>query len=212
MSKGNLFYDSLQYLLTLNKEEPFVYINENISYLGFRALLQNGDILYQGLGEYNRYQMKEESPVFLSGSYILTDQGNVYYLKTDIDGDSDIMNIDLKCVYNGGDIAVINASETAARCLGLRKNGRVISWSDIAPLEVTDWKNVIAIEQGFNYAVGLTAKGKVLYVDYSASSTEAVTKVLVSWTEVVQIATYSDTIVGLRQDGSCLFLDIAAYK
>lgn len=196
--------------LTLNKELPFVYINGNISYLGFRALLQNGDILYQGLGKYNHYQMKEESPIFLSGSYILTALGNVYYLKTDTEDDS--MNVDLKQVYDDEDIVVINASETSDRCLGLRKNGRVVSWSDIAPLKVTNWKNVIAIEQGFDYAVGLTAKGRILYVDYNENSTKAVTEALKAWTDIIQIAAYSDTIVGLKQDGSCLFLDITAYK
>lgn len=198
--------------LILNKDEPFAWINQSLEYLDFRALLRNGDILYQGLGEYDRYQMDEETPIFLSGSYIMTSQGNVYYLKIDTDGYSGIMNTDLKCVYDGKDIVTISASETAARCLGLRENGTVISFSDIAPLEVTDWKNVIAIQQGFNYAVGLTAKGSVLYVDYNASSTEEVTKALESWTDIVQMAAYSDIIVGLKRDGSCLFLDISVYK
>lgn len=195
--------------LILNKEEPFALINQSLEYLDFRALLRNGDILYQGLGEYDRYQIDEEPPIFLSGSYILTSQGNVYYLKIDTDGYSGIMNTDLKCVYDGKDIVTISASETASRCLGLRENGTVISLSDIAPLDVTDWKNIIAIQQGFNYAVGLTAKGSVLYVDYNTSSTEEVTKALDLWTDIVQMAAYSDTIVGLKQDGSCLFLDIS---
>lgn len=197
---------------TLNKEEPFACINQNLEYLGFRALLKNGDILYQELDEYGRYHMDEETPIVLSGSYILTSKGNVYYLEIEADGSTGNMSTDLRCVYDRKDIVMISASESAARCLGLRKNGTVISWSDIAPLEVTDWKDVIAIQQGFNYAVGLTAKGSVLYVDYNASSTEEVSKELDLWTDIVQIAAYFDTIVGLKRDGSCLILDISAYK
>lgn len=209
-SAYNLYMASMA--LKLNEEEPFVNINQNIEYLGFRALLQNGDILYQGAGKYERYQLEEAPPIFLSGSYILTAQGNVYYLKEDLDGDSGIVSTDLKCVYDGGDIVAISASETAARCLGLRENGKVISWSDIGTLEVTGWKNVVAIAQGFNYAVGLTNKGSMLYVDYNSSSTEAVSKALKQWTDVVQIAVYSDTITGLKQDDSCFFLNLSEYK
>lgn len=198
--------------LKLNMEEPFEWINQSIEYSGFCALLQNGGILYQRLGEYDRCQMENETPIFLSGSYILTSQGNVYYLETDTDGYTGIMSADLKCVYDGEDIVAISASESAARCLGLRENGTVVSWSDIAPLKVTDWKNVIAIQQGFNYAVGLTAKGKVLYADYNAGSTEEVAEALDLWTDIVSIAAYSDTIAGLKKDGSCLLLDISEYK
>jgi len=201
-----------QKALTLNKEEPFVRINQNLEYLGFRALLRNGDILYQRLGEYERYKMDKETPIFLSGTYILTSQGNVYYLDIDTDDSTGAMSTNLKCVYDGKDILTISASESAARCLGLRKNGTVISWSDIAPLKVTDWKNVIAIQQGFDYAVGLTSEGRVLYTDYNESNTEKVTKALDLWTDIVQIAAYSDTIAGLKQDGSCLFCNLWEYK
>ena len=198
--------------LIINKDESFAWINQSLEYLGFRALLRNGDILYQGTGEYERFQMDDETPICLSGSYILTSQGNVYYLGTDTDGYSGIMSTDLRCVYDGKDIVAISAGESTARCLGLRKNGTVISWSDLGPLEVSDWKNVIAIQQGFNYALGLTATGKVLYVDYNAGSTEKIAEELDSWTDIVQIAAYSDTIAGLKRDGSCLLLDISAYK
>jgi len=198
--------------LKVNKEEAFAWINQSLEYLGFMALLRNGDILYQGPGEFERYRMDKGAPIFLSGSYILTSQGNVYYLEIGTDDSNGTMSINMICVYDGKDIVTISASESAARCLGLRKDGTVISWSDIAPLKVMDWKNVIAIQQGFDYAVGLTAKGRVLFVDYNTSTTEKVTKALEMWTDVVQIASYSDTIVGFKRDGSCLFLNIGEYR
>ena len=121
--------------------------------------------------KYERFIMEEETPVFISDWFVLTDGGNVYYLDTASDGISGIVKADLQCIYSGGDIIAINAM--AARCLGLLENGSVISLGGNNPLDVTGWKDIIAIEQGFNYAVGLTDKGKVLYVDYSTSSTEA---------------------------------------
>lgn len=199
-------------VLELNKEEPFVCINQNLDLVNFRALLQSGDIIYQASDKYERYQMAEETPVFLSGSYILTAEGNVYYLHTDTDGSSGIVKVNLKCEYDCGDIVAISASETAARCLLLRKNGKVISLSDIEPLKVSNWENLVSIEQGFNYAVGLTDKGEVLYVDYNTNSTEAVAKKLKTWTDVIQIASYSDTIVGRKNDGSCYILNLSDFK
>lgn len=209
-SAYNLYMANLA--LKLNDKEPFININQSIEYLGFRALLQNGDILYQGAGRYERYQMEKETPIFLSGSYILTAQGNVYCLNVNLEDDSSIVSTDLKCVYDGGDIVAISASETAARCLGLRRNGKVISWSDIGSLDVTGWRNVVAISQGFNYAVGLDNQGRMFYVDYNSISTEAVSKALKQWIDVAQIAVYSDTITGLKQDDSCVFLNISDYQ
>lgn len=198
--------------LKYSHEEPFVYINQSIEYLNFRALLQNEDILYQAEDQYDYFKMEEDIPMFLSGSFILTEQGNVYYLKTESDGYRGVMSTDLECVYDGGDIIAISASETAARCLGLRKNGKVISWSDVGPLEVTGWKNVIAIEQGFNYAVGLTDRGSVLYADYNSNNTKAVTEILEQWTDVTRIASNYDIITGLKKDDSCYFLNLSEYR
>lgn len=156
--------------LELDEEEPIICISESLNSSSFRMLLENGDILYQD-EKYERFIMEEETPVFISDWFVLTDGGNVYYLDTASDGISGIVKADLQCIYSGGDIIAINAM--AARCLGLLENGSVISLGGNNPLDVTGWKDIIAIEQGFNYAVGLTDKGKVLYVDYSTSSTEA---------------------------------------
>lgn len=70
----------------------------------------------------------------------------------------------LKCVYDGGDIIEIDANNNAGHCLGLTLDHHVVSlqFSGRA-LEVSDWNHIVSIEQEFNYAVGLTDKGKVLY-------------------------------------------------
>ncbi len=198
--------------LELNDEEPFVSINNNLDYLSFRALLKNGEILYEDGDNYERLQM-EETPIFLSGSYILTEQGNVYYLDTESKGNSHVVIPKLTSVYEGGDMVVINACPTNGRCLGLRRNGTVISFlvSEYnKPLETGEWKHMVAIQQGFYFAVGLTDKGKVLYVDHDKNKTEAINKELKKWINIVDIAVSpSETIVGLREDGTCLLLNIA---
>ncbi len=198
-------------VLELNEEEAFVSINQNLEYLSFRALLHNGEILYEDGDNYERLQM-EETPILLSGSYILTEQGNVYYLDTESKGNSDSVVPKLTCVYKGGDMVVINACPTNGRCLGLRKNGTVVSFlvSEYnKPLETGEWKHIVAIQQGFYFAVGLTDKGNVLYVDYDKDKMEAINKELKKWTNIVEIAAPYETIVGLREDGTCLFLNIA---
>lgn len=199
--------------LELNEEEAFVSINDNIEYLSFRALLQNGEILYEDGDNYERLLM-EEAPILLSGSYVLTEQGNVYYLDTESKGNSDIVVPKLTCVYEGGDMVIINACPTNARCLGLRRNGTVISFlvSEYnKPLETGEWKHIVAIQQGFYFAVGLTDKGNVLYVDNDKNKTEAINKELKKWTNIVEIAAPYETIVGLRKDGTCLSLNIAEF-
>ena len=170
--------------------------------------MQNGEILYADGDDFAKYQM-EETSVYLSGSYILTEQGNVYYLDT--------VEPKLKCVYEGGDMATINVHPTNdGRCLGLRRNGTVVSLSVSdydGSLEVGEWKHIVAIQQGFYYAVGLTNKGKALYVDDNKNKTEAVNKELKKWTDIVDIAvSSSETIVGLKEDGTCFLLNISELK
>lgn len=60
----------------LNEELPFACINKNPESLDFRALLQSGEILYQTGDTYEILQIQEE-PVWLSGSYVLTQKGNI---------------------------------------------------------------------------------------------------------------------------------------
>lgn len=196
--------------LTLSKEVPFACINGSIE-INFRALLQDGDILYQGYDGYERYRMEEETPVFLSGSYILTDQGNVYELKIKLD--NGIRDINLECRYDGGDMASISALGITGRCLGLRKNGTVVSWDSRHGrlLDVGDWKNVVAVQQDVDYGVGLTAKGTILYEDYGLNRSEEIVKELETWTDIVQITVGYDLIVGLKEDGSCCYLDVKAF-
>lgn len=195
--------------LEINKEERFLCINKNIEYLGFRVLLESGEILYQGLEDYERYHMQEETPVQLSGEFILTEEGNVYYLQ--IDAASAYTK--LEKVYDGGDVVAISASETAARCIGIKENGKAESWwINQDSLAVEDWEEAVAVCQGFYYAVALDGQGQVYYIDQNEEVTTSVSEALSTWSDIVEIAVLFETIVGMKADGSCLFLNIADYK
>lgn len=64
------------------------------------------------------------------------------------------------------------------------------------------------IEQGFNFAVGLTEDGRVLFAGGDTSSSEAAEKALSTWKDMIQIAVYYDTIAGLTKNGECVFINL----
>ena len=196
--------------LEINETEHFACVNQEPIRLYFRALLQSGEILFQSGDEYTHLQL-EELPVSLSGAYILTDAGNIWFMR-----DEDVS--ELKCVYSGGDIIEIDANNNAGRCLALTRDHHVVSLQfHGSALEVSDWNHIISIEQEFNYAVGLTDKGEVLYAavghaNESIKNTEAlVIGTLSEWSNVIQIAANGADIIGLKQDGSCYILDLDDY-
>lgn len=113
--------------LEYNKTEPFLGVNGNLEYLDFMALLKSGELLCEDEDDFRRVSLPVETPAALSGSYVLTESGNVYYMHDGIEN-----------VYDGGDIAAISSSETAARCAGLKENGEaVLWWMDIEAPDVS---------------------------------------------------------------------------
>lgn len=189
-------------VLELNETEPFLAVNQNIEYLNFKALLESGELICEtNSGGFRYYTLPEEKPIELSGDFILTENGNVYYLY----GDAEIL-------YDGGDIAAISACETASRCIGLKENGQAVSWwMDLEAPDVSGWKNIVAVKQGFYFAVGLDANGKVYFATDDAELEKNVTAELSQWSDVTEIAVLFETIAGMKEDGSCLFLDVANY-
>lgn len=198
--------DMIDEILEINENSSFVDVNKNFDYIDIRALLENGDILYQTQGEYKCYTFPDENPVRLSGDFVLTKEGNVYYLCTDMS------YVDLKMVYAGGDVVMISASETSTCCIGLKKDGSVESWSIQQPsLEVNAWRNIVSVCQGFNYAIALDSNGRVYFESQDAKQVNGISEVLNAWRNVVEIAAYFDVIVGMQEDGTCLFLNITDY-
>lgn len=199
--------EMIEEILEINENSSFVDVNKNLDYIDIRALLENGDILYQTQGEYKRYTFLDENPVSLSGDFVLTKEGNVYYLCTDM------TYVDLEMVYAGRDVVMISASETSTCCVGLKKDGSVESWNiQQPPLEVNDWSSIVSACQGFNYAIALDSDGRVYFESMDVKWTNSISEVLNSWRNVVEIAAYFDVIVGMQEDGTCLFLNITDYE
>ncbi len=199
--------------LEINGEQPFIMVNGSVM-SNFRALTEDNRILYQRSDEYDYYKM-DEKVAQLSGDYILTEDGNVYLLKvTEQDAyDKTTGNIvrnyipELKRVHSNGEIVYINAADTANRCIGLTRKGTAkVFWEDLKAPEVSDWKKLKKVVQGFFFEVGLTQNGQVLLA-YEAQDTqkqaemEKLEKVLSDWKDMVDIEEYYGTIYGLDSDG-----------
>lgn len=190
--------------LEINQNKSFTSINQNVGYFGFRALLEDGTILYQKQDNYAEYKMEKDIPKYLSGNYILTEEGNVYYLKTETLDDNDVF--EMKCVYAKGDLIAIDAAETIDKCIGIRKNGKVILWSGTEIEPVIDWKNIVRVEQGFNFAIGLTARGEVKYEGCDKNNTQIINDELSLLPKMKDIAIYYDQIWGLTEDNRVMKL------
>ena len=166
------------------------------------ALLQSGELLCKDEDDFKRVSLPGEIPAALSGGYVLTEGGNVYCMYDGIEN-----------VYDGGDIAAISASETAARCAGLKENGEaVLWWMDIEAPDVSEWNNLAAVRHGFNFAAGLRSDGRIDYADNSGQSTAAIQEALSRWPDVADLIAAGQSIVGVTEDGDCLFLDVNDYQ
>lgn len=188
--------------LEYNKTEPFSGVNGNLEYLDFMALLQSGEMLCTDEDDFNRVSLPGETPAALSGGYVLTEGGNVYCMHDGIEN-----------VYDGGDIAAISASETAARCAGLKENGEaVLWWRDIEAPDVSEWNNLAAVRHGSNFAAGLRKDGRIDYADNSGQSAAAIQEALGRWPDVADLIAAGQSIVGVTEDGDCLFLDVNDYQ
>lgn len=192
--------------LEYNKTEPFLGVNGSLEYLDFMALLQSGELFCEEEDDFKRVSLPGETPAALSGSYVLTEDGNVYCMHEHMyDG--------MENVYDGGDIAAISASENAARCAGLKENGEaVLWWRDIEAPDVSEWNNLTAVRHGFNFAAGLKADGRICYADNGGQSAAAIQDTLDRWPDVADLMAASSLIVGVTEDGDCLFLDVNDYQ
>lgn len=200
-------FDMAHHLMELNSSTSLVGLSGDIA-LWPNALAEDGTIFLAvpALNHYERYTM-EDRPIELSDEFVLTEQGNVYQLQ--------IVNFDqpdLRCIYDGGDITSISAAYGTGQCLGLKKDGTVLSWNESGRKNfdipsVAEWTNVRSVKQGFHFAVGLTEKGEVLYAGCMGSN-EKIGSQLKAWGKIEAIAIYGMAVYGLKPDGSCVSMEI----
>lgn len=202
-------FDMAHQLMELNSSTSLVGLSGDIVHWP-SALAEDGTIFLPvpALNYYERYTMKER-PTELSDEFVLTEQGNVYSLAVKEFTAEPV----LRCIYDGGDITTISAAYGTGQCLGIAKDGTVLSWNESGRKNfdipsVAEWSNVRSAKQGFHFAVGLTEKGEVLYADNSEGNTEKIGGQLKAWGKIEAIAIYGMTVFGLKPDGSCVSMEV----
>lgn len=220
-------YTNLSYGITLhmgrkleelNEQYPFASIDRGFPQYDLIALLDDGTILFPVEDDYVEFQI-EEMPVELSGGFVLTQEGNVFYLKEQTvrlkqeDNTTDmIIQPGADCLYSEGDIAAIEGSWTTDECMGLKADGTAVSWSMMSnfdPLPVSDWTDIVAVKQGHHFAVGLTSRGEVLYASLSEDNQARMQAALSEWEDIVAITIYYMEVYGLKADGSVVSMEIS---
>lgn len=199
-------YDMAEQALSINEEQKFITANGHVL-SDFKALLSDGStIIYENIDKFENIVM-DEKVAMLSGNYILTVSGNVYSLSLN---DATVPFVpELELVYDGGDIAYIDAAETAPRCIGLTKDGKAMIWSEIASPDISDWDDLVKVVHGFNYAAGLTSKGKVLFIHYDEAKSAELEDSFKEWKDIIGIEAYFRSVYGVDKEGKVFVIDFS---
>lgn len=228
-SMGNLFYECdltipegpLSSQISIYMGQQLAELNQQYSFADISSdllstpcvLLENGIILFPIVDDYVEFQL-EETPAELAEDFVLTREGNIYYLKEPLIDDSPRqyeLQPTADLVYSAGDIVSISACYGTGQCLGLTDTGNVVSLSinkHFGSLPVSEWTDAVSVIQGFHFAVALTSQGNVLYADYDEGNTAEIQAAFSSWKNIVAIAIYGMEVYGLKADGSWVSMEI----
>lgn len=214
---GAFYSDMAQQLLNINKTTIFAGVSNAVTSDAI-VLLNDGTVLVQTVDGYQVCELEEKAAA-VSGSYILTEMGNLYFREEN--------SIVSQCIYGGQDLVSITTSAfDGLACIGLKEDGSVISFGKgwqrdpysgmleliWVELPVADWKDIAWVTQGNHFAVGLTKKGQLLYAgDFTEAVNEAVRKELSTWDQMIAVFAYNTTLYGLKADGSCVSIEIDLY-
>lgn len=161
-------------LLNISQNTPIRTLNTEPVSESCWALCEDGSMLINPGGEYIPFEIPNETIKDISAKFILTEEGNVYEISEDSWKPGEYS---CKQVSEDKFIA-IDACGSGTLCVGIRENHTVAMWSlpEWESLDLTEWKNVKEVAVGFNYCVGLTTNGKVLYAAYDKDMEMEVTK------------------------------------
>ena len=164
-------------------------------------------------------------PVFLSGIATCLIISNAYQRAIE---DYENLNYEKSnatfmalCGYKDSKERIVDISKEIAFCNDYiaridRKTKKVnIEWTEENTeytLDVSNWKNVVAIDGGYDvvvvlneskidyraYIVGLTEDGKVLF----SGNNQAIKKAVAKWDDIVDICAEDDFLIGLKKDGT----------
>ncbi len=179
------YHDLAKQALEINEKEPFVAVNGPIN-SDFRALLQDGSVIYYDFHEFKHYKPQEEIRK-LVGPFLLTASGNVYMLYMDNSSPlSSERKVICDLVYGGGNITDISGS--AKGFVGLTAEGKAVTWvsewwkEQHALPDLSDWENLKEVILGDSGLVaGLTVDGKVICRHVDENITQKLQTILKDW-------------------------------
>lgn len=189
-------------LLEISQNTPIRTLNSELLSANCYALCEDGSILMASGEEYIPFEIHNENIKDISGDFILTEEGNVYQMENEDFGQFSYKRV------SEDKFKAIAAFESAPRCVGIRENNTVVMWSDLEPLSLTDWKNVKEIAVGFNYCIGLTINGEVLYADYDKEREKDISKLL-RGIKAESITCCYESIAILKQDLIVEMIDLS---
>lgn len=189
-------------LLEISQNTPIRTLNSKLLSVNCYALCEDGSMLIASGGEYIPFEIQNETIKDISGDFILTEEGNVYQMENGDFGQFSYNRV------SEDEFTAIAACESAPRCVGIRENNTLVMWSDLEPLSLTDWKNVKEIAVGFNYCIGLTMNGEILYADYDKEREKDISKLL-QGIKAESITCCYESIAILKKDLTVEMIDLS---
>lgn len=88
--------------------------------------------------------------------------------------------------------------------VGLKKDGTVVAIGDnsYGQCEVEDWTDIVAIDTGDWYTVGVTSTGKVLITGQNSIHNMYIDSEFYEWEDIVEIAAGFGQTIGVKSDGT----------
>lgn len=189
-------------LADISGNTPIRTLNKELGRENCWALCEDGSMLINPGEDYIPFEIQNETIKDISGDFILTGQGNVYQMENRNFGTFSYNQV------SDDKFTAIAACDTAPRCVGINENNSAVMWSNLEPLELMDWKNVKEIAVGFNYCVGLTMNGKILYADYDKNREINVSKRL-QGIRAEHITCCYETIAIIKNDSTVEMIDLS---
>ena len=205
---GIMLNKSMETILNINKEHPFSCMSEGFPSYDFLALLDDGRIVGVNQSSYDSvvyYQLGKESKdvfVYISGSYALTKQGNVYAINQE--------KQTLSLLEDWSDICLIDGDRSCTGgCIGIKKDGTVLYTGDEGwgRGDVSQWNNIIDVELERSWCVGLKKNGNVVIAGEPRWD-EAQTKKIEEWTDVAYISSSEfGGLMAMKKDGTIMVVE-----
>ena len=162
---GAVFYNAEELLKNVESQK-LLDINRNIVDESVMALLEDGTV--NGFYAGSACKMMDSLDVkALDGNYVLTDSGEVYFVK----GEDGLETAELELISEEKIIDIFAASE-GNRCVGLKEDGTVVEWEGSNRKTEIQTTNISKAAMGFYYCIVLDEDGRCYFYTYDNEKLE----------------------------------------